>query len=85
MFGKKYELKTKIKVLAILKKTSAKFWNTVEPGDEYTLVYVLEHRPGFKADYQPKIHVYQNGRKIFEDSANRLLGNMENFEIEELK
>lgn len=78
-------LRTKIKILAIKKKTSASFWKGVEVGDIYELQYKVEEKMSFEKKYQPVISIYKDGVKVHEDTEGSFLNNSAKFEILEIQ
>lgn len=75
------ELTGKFKVLARLKKTSARFWKDVKEGDEVELRYTLSGGHG----YAPEVEIWQNDVLILRDSAMNLGNNLEKFELEKIQ
>lgn len=75
------ELRNKFKILARLKKTSARFWKDAKEGDEFELRYTLSGGNG----YAPEVEVWQNHVLILRDSALNLGKNLDKFEIEKIQ
>lgn len=75
------ELRNKFKVLARLKKTTARFWRDVKEGDEFELRYTLSGGNG----YAPEVEVWQDNVPILTDSAINLGKNLDKFEIEKIQ
>lgn len=75
------ELSNKFKVLARLKKTTAKFWKDVKEGEEFELRYKLSGGNG----YAPVVELWQNNTLILRDNAINLGKNLDKFEIEQVQ
>lgn len=68
------------RVLAIKKKTTAKFFSELNVGDEFTLVYTLN---GFYGG-SPSIDILVGNDRKHYNNATQLRNNLSNFELLDL-
>lgn len=61
--------------MKVLKKTKAKFWEDLQVGDEFELVYTLN------GNYHsaPSIDIYKDGKRIHINNATQLVDNLNKF------
>lgn len=79
---KELRLSARVKLVAIKKKTRAKYFETLKPGDEIVLTY----RPNGGYNASPDIEV-RDGRGVIQTYNNpgQLIQNLSNFEMEEIR
>lgn len=74
------ELRGKFKVVAIKKKTSAKFFKDLKVGDVFELAYDING--GYES--APTIYIYQDGKRVHNNTALQLSNNLDKFELVEV-
>lgn len=74
------ELTGIFEVVAIKKKTVAKFFKELKPGDTFQLVYDLNG--GYNG--APSIDIIQKGKFVHLNNALQLKNNLDNFELKQI-
>lgn len=70
-------------VVEQLRKTTTKFFKDVEIGDVYTLVYEFTGGSG-RYGGTPEVKMYQNGKKVYTNSAKIIRNGFKTFAVERI-